>query len=62
MGIKAYDMHQVEDLGISKIMKEILENYKDSPIHISFDIDGVDPFYAPGTGTRVRGGLDWRES
>ena len=43
-------------------MKEILVNFKNSPIHISFDVDGVDPLYAPGTGTRVRGGLNWREA
>ena len=43
-------------------MSNILEDYKDSPIHLSFDIDGVDPTHAPGTGTRVRGGLDYREA
>ena len=32
-----------------------------SPIHLSFDIDSVDPEYAPGTGTLCRGGLNYRE-
>jgi arginase len=31
------------------------------PIHLSLDIDGVDPFFAPGTGTCARGGLSYRE-
>ncbi len=49
-------------MGISSIMKNILNEYKDHPIHISFDIDGIDPNFCPGTGTRVRGGLDYREA
>lgn len=43
-------------------MKNIFEDYKDCPIHLSFDIDGIDPSFVPGTGTRVRGGLNDRES
>ena len=55
-------MFDVQELGISTIMNQILLKYKDSPIHISFDIDGIDPSEVCGTGTRVRGGLSWRES
>ena len=32
------------------------------PLHLSFDIDAVDPLYAPSTGTRVAGGLSYREA
>lgn len=32
-----------------------------SPIHLSFDVDALDPTVAPSTGTPVRGGLSWRE-
>jgi arginase len=32
------------------------------PIHVSFDMDGIDPSVAPGTGTPVRGGLSYREA
>lgn len=60
--ITYYDMFDVEEQGITSIMEKILKNYKNSPIHLSFDIDGVDPDFAPGTGTRVRGGLNYRES
>ena len=31
-------------------------------IHMSFDIDAIDPIYAPHTGTAVRGGLNFREA
>merc|ERR1712100_718660 len=34
---------------------------KRSPFHLSLDIDSVDPFFAPGTGTCARGGLTYRE-
>ena len=33
----------------------------DTPIHLSFDIDALDPMWAPSTGTAVRGGLTLRE-
>lgn len=33
----------------------------DTPIHLSFDVDGLDPMWAPSTGTPVRGGLTLRE-
>lgn len=44
-------------------MKAVLDHTgRDTPIHLTFDIDGIDPFYAPGTGTLSRGGLTFRES
>lgn len=33
-----------------------------NPIHISFDVDGIDPLYAPGTGTKVKEGLTYNEA
>lgn len=38
-------------------MTEIRESIGDGPVYISFDIDGLDPAYAPGTGTAEVGGL-----
>jgi len=35
---------------------------RSKPIHLSFDVDGIDPGIVPSTGTRVRGGLNWREA
>jgi arginase len=48
--------------GIGKIMDMALGWIgSDTPIHLSFDIDALDPIYAPSTGTAVRGGLTLRE-
>jgi len=67
LGIRAYDMHQVDRLGIAKVMEETLEYLVGpavgpTPLHLSFDIDACDPSIAPSTGTTVEGGLNFRES
>lgn len=54
-------MHEVDKLGIGKVMEETLDHIKQRDIHLSFDIDGLDPFFAPHTGTAVTGGLTFRE-
>lgn len=55
-------MYDVDRLGVGKIMEETLDYFKDrKDIHLSFDIDAIDPFYAPHTGTAVTGGLTYRE-
>ena len=62
--ILTYTMADVDRLGIETVMKETiayLENKTDG-IHLSLDVDALDPVEAPGTGTRVRGGLTYRES
>ncbi|KAL5037122.1 hypothetical protein BDV3_006662 [Batrachochytrium dendrobatidis] len=61
-GIKAFSMHEVDKYGIGKIM-EMAYDYlgRSSPIHLSFDVDALDPSVAPATGTPVRGGLSFRE-
>eukprot|EP01091_Cochliopodium_minus_P012475 TRINITY_DN3788_c0_g1_i1.p1 TRINITY_DN3788_c0_g1~~TRINITY_DN3788_c0_g1_i1.p1 ORF type:complete len:338 (-),score=89.10 TRINITY_DN3788_c0_g1_i1:70-1083(-) len=60
--IRAYWADDVERLGIDTVMKETLEYLpKNVPIHLSFDIDGLDQLEAPSTGTPVRGGLTLRE-
>lgn len=46
-------------------MEMVLDHLLDRverPLHLSFDIDAVDPLYAPSTGTRVAGGLNYREA
>lgn len=56
--MKFYDMNSVKELGIKKIMDEAIEYLgNDIPLHISFDVDGMDPKYAPATGTPVKDGL-----
>ena len=55
-------MYDIDKYGIGKVMEETLLyfSHKQS-IHLSFDIDALDPVYAPSTGTAVRGGLTFRE-
>lgn len=62
LGIKAFSMHDVDRHGIGKVMDMALGWIgSDTPIHLSFDIDALDPMWAPSTGTAVRGGLTLRE-
>lgn len=60
--IKAFSMHDIDRHGIGKVMDMALGWIgSDTPIHLSFDIDALDPMWAPSTGTAVRGGLTLRE-
>merc|ERR1740139_1059485 len=64
-GVNVFTMQAVDRLGIGEVMRQAIEcvdPYHKRPLHVSFDIDGVDPTYAPGTGTLARGGLTYRES
>ncbi|XP_068087671.1 arginase-1 [Hyperolius riggenbachi] len=64
LGIRCYSMTDVDRLTIKKVMEETIEylvGRKSRPIHLSFDIDGLDPSAAPATGTPVPGGLTYRE-
>uniref|UniRef100_A0AAZ3QA68 arginase n=1 Tax=Oncorhynchus tshawytscha TaxID=74940 RepID=A0AAZ3QA68_ONCTS len=64
LGIKVYSMTEVDRLGIAKVMEEtcdyIFSKVK-KPIHLSYDIDALDPSISPATGTPVVGGLTYRE-
>ena len=61
-GIKAFSMHDIDRHGIGRVMDLALEYVgTDTPIHLSFDVDALDPMWAPSTGTPVRGGLTLRE-
>jgi len=63
-GIKIFSMHDVDKYGIGQVMDMCMASinpHNDRPIHLSFDIDGIDPQYCPGTGTKARGGLTYRE-
>lgn len=58
--ILAYWIEDVKKIGIQKIMTDILSKLdpnNNKNIHLSFDIDGIDPIYAPSTGTVVEKGL-----
>lgn len=63
--VTAYSMHHVDKYGIAKVVEMALAKVNPDgkrPIHLSFDVDAVDPIYTPATGTPVRGGLTWREA
>lgn len=62
LGIRHFTMKHVDRHGIGDVMAMALDYLADRPIHMSFDIDAVDPEHAPSTGTLVRGGLTWREA
>ncbi|MGB0545526.1 MAG: agmatinase [Candidatus Pseudothioglobus sp.] len=51
------DAPWVHENGINKVINKIIDVVKDRPAYMTFDIDGLDPAYAPGTGTPVSGGL-----
>ncbi|PHK49056.1 arginase [Staphylococcus edaphicus] len=62
--IKTYTMAEVDRFGIKQVMEETLDYLKEKTdgIHLSLDVDALDPIETPGTGTRVLGGLTYRES
>lgn len=64
--IMAFTMHDIDRYGIGTVMDMAIEHLTkenaNRPIHLSYDIDAVDPVLAPATGTTVRGGLTFREA
>jgi arginase len=62
-GIRVWTMSHVDRMGIERVMREALEHVAgDNFVHVSLDMDALDPDVAPGVGTPVRGGLGYRES
>ncbi len=57
MGFEILSAPWIHRNGIERAIEVILDRVGDSPLYISFDIDGLDPAFAPGTGTPVVGGL-----
>lgn len=57
-------MADIDKVGIYRIMVKTLKHFKESVdhIHVSFDVDSVDPSLAPGVGTPIPGGLSYREA
>lgn len=56
-GFDVINAAQANDMSVDDIVKQINERVKDLPVYITFDIDCLDPAFAPGTGTPVCGGL-----
>ena len=63
-GIRAFTMRDIDERGLTNVMKEAiaLANDGTSGFHLSLDMDAVDPDEAPGVGTPVRGGMTYREA
>jgi arginase len=63
-GIKVYTMHEIDRLGMAKVIEETITYLKGRTdgVHLSLDLDGLDPNDAPGVGTPVMGGISYRES
>lgn len=60
-GMTVVHAEEVPQLGIAAVVERALEVVGDGPTYVSFDIDGIDPAFAPGTGTPEVGGLTTRE-
>jgi arginase len=63
-GIGAFTMRDVDERGMRTVMEQVIKRATagTAGIHVSFDMDGVDPDLAPGVGTPVPGGLSYREA
>lgn len=63
-GILTYTMADIDRLGMGQVISETIEYLKDKTdgIHLSLDVDALDPVETPGTGTIVPGGATYRES
>ncbi|BAU26059.1 arginase [Aneurinibacillus soli] len=63
-GIKVFTMHEIDRLGMARVMEEALQivTARTDGVHLSLDLDGLDPHDCPGVGTPVIGGINYRES
>ena len=61
-GIRVIDMEEFHSMGIDAVMEEARRVVGDGPTYVSFDVDALDPVYAPGTGTPEIGGLTTLEA
>jgi agmatinase len=57
LGIAIHDAREVHARGAAAVAADLRARVGDAPVYLSFDIDGLDPAFAPGTGTPVWGGM-----
>ena len=63
VGLDIYDMRYIDEVGMRRAMEEALSGVdEDTHVHVSFDVDFLDPSIAPGVGTTVPGGPNYREA
>jgi arginase len=64
IGMKVFTMHEIDRMGMAYVMEEAIKHVSNGTdgVHLSLDLDGLDPHDAPGVGTPVLGGISYRES
>ena len=63
MGLEVFDMRFVDQVGMHEVMERALAGLDaNTHLHVSFDVDFLDPELAPGVGTTVQGGPTYREA
>jgi arginase len=63
-GIAVADMRRIDEFGVSVLIRRVIDRVKarNGVLHVSFDVDFLDPALAPGVGTLVPGGATYREA
>lgn len=62
-GLEVFDMRSIDELGMRQVMEKALDDVDENThLHLSFDVDFLDPEIAPGVGTRIPGGPTYREA
>jgi arginase len=63
VGLGIFDMRYIDEIGMKRVMEEALSGIDaDTHLHVSFDVDFLDPDIAPGVGTTIPGGPNYREA
>jgi len=63
LGLEVFDMRYIDEMGMRQAMQNALSGLgRDTHLHVSFDVDFLDPDIAPGVGTTVAGGPSYREA
>jgi arginase len=62
LNVEYYRPEKIKGMGLQNILDDICERWMDSPLHLSFDIDGLDETLIPATGTPVPEGLSMEEA
>ena len=57
LGMNVIDARECHEIGVARIVEKVKSIVGDNPVYLTFDIDALDPAFAPGTGTPVWGGL-----
>ena len=63
LGVRVFTMTEIDERGMSTCVEEAIQvaTLNTSGVHVTMDMDFIDPFYAPGVGTPERGGVTYRE-